>query len=60
MAADIPDSGEKKSSNYHIFFSNPKQMMIDWDTEQTFTTFRYLPPQGTKGERMGYGDIEIK
>ena len=23
-------------------------MMIDWDTEQTLTTFRYLPPQGTK------------
>ena len=48
LTADIPDSGEKKSSGLHIFFSNPKQMMIDWDTEQTFTTFRYLPPQGTK------------
>ena len=48
LTADIPDSGEKKSSSLHIFFSNPKQMMIDWDTEQTFTTFRYLPPQGTR------------
>ena len=48
LTADIPDSGEKKSSGLHIFFSNPKQMMIDWDTEQTITTFRYLPPQGTK------------
>ena len=48
LTADIPDSGEKKSSALHLFFSTPKQMMIDWDTEQTLTTFRYLPPQGTK------------
>ena len=48
ITADITDSGEKKSSGLHIFFSNPKQMMIDWDTEQTFTTFRYLPPQNTR------------
>ena len=48
LTADIPDSGEKKSSGLHIFFSSPKQMMIDWDAEQTFTTFRYLPPQDTK------------
>jgi len=45
LTADIPDSGEKKSSALHLFFSTPTQMMIDWDTEQTFTTFRYLPPQ---------------
>ena len=32
----------------HIFFSNPKQMLIDWDSEQTFTSFRYLPPQSTR------------
>jgi alpha-L-fucosidase len=48
LTADIPDSGEKKSSALHLFFSTPTQMMIDWDTEQTLTTFRYLPPQGTK------------
>ena len=48
LTADIPDSGEKKSSDLHIFFSNPRQMMIDFDTEQTFSTFRYLPPQETK------------
>ena len=48
LTADIPDSGEKRSSNLHYFFSNPKQMMIDWDTEQTITAFRYLPPQGSK------------
>ena len=45
LTADIPDSGEKKSSSLHIFFSGPRQMLIDWDSDQTFTTFRYLPPQ---------------
>jgi alpha-L-fucosidase len=48
LTADIPDAGEKKSSGLHIFFSNPTQMIIDWDTEHTFTAFRYLPPQNTK------------
>ncbi len=48
LTADIPDSGEKKSSALHIFFSSPTQMMIDWDQDQTFTTFRYLPPHNTK------------
>ncbi len=48
LTEDLADSGEKKSSGLHIFFSSPKQMMIDWDQEQTLTTFRYLPPQGTK------------
>ena len=48
LTADIPNSGEKHSSNLHYFFSNPKQMMIDWDTEQTITSFRYLPPQNTR------------
>ena len=47
LTADIPDSGEKRSSGLHYFFNNPKQMMIDWDTEQTITAFRYLPPQNT-------------
>ena len=48
LTDDIPDSGEKRSSNLHYFFSNPRQMMIDWDTEQTISSFRYLPPQNTK------------
>lgn len=48
LTADIPDSGEKKSSALHIFFSSPTQMLIDWDTEQTISSFRYLPPQDTK------------
>ena len=48
LTDDIPDSGEKRSSSLHYFFSNPRQMMIDWDTEQTISSFRYLPPQNTK------------
>ena len=48
LTADIPDSGEKRSSNLHYFFSSPKQMLIDWDSEQTITAFRYLPPQNTR------------
>ncbi len=48
ITADITDAGEKKSSGLHIFFSSPKQMLIDWEHEQTFTTFRYLPPQNTR------------
>lgn len=48
ITADIPDAGEKHSSGLHIFFSSPTQMLIDWEEEQTFTAFRYLPPQGTK------------
>ena len=49
LTADIPDSGEKRSSNLHYFFSSPKQMLIDWDSEQTVTAFRYLPPQSREG-----------
>ena len=48
LSADIPNSGEKKSSGLHIFFSSPRQMMIDWDKEQTITSFRYLPPQESR------------
>ncbi|MBO4720468.1 MAG: alpha-L-fucosidase [Prevotella sp.] len=48
LTPDIPDSGEKRSSNLHYFFSSPKQMLIDWDSEQTITAFRYLPPQTTR------------
>ncbi len=48
ITADIPDSGEKHSSGLHYFFSNPKQMLIDWDNEQAITAFRYLPPQTSR------------
>ena len=48
LSPDIPNSGEKKSSGLHFFFSSPKQMLIDWDKEQTITSFCYLPPQESK------------
>ena len=48
LTPDIPDSGEKLSSSLHIFMSSPKQMFIDFDSERTITSFRYLPPQNTR------------
>ena len=54
LSPDIPNSGEKKSSGLHFFFSNPKQMLIDWDKEQTITSFRYLPPQESKDGTITY------
>ena len=48
LTADIPDAGEKFSSGLHIFFTSPTEMMIDYDTEQTVSAFRYLPPQNTQ------------
>ena len=55
LTADIPNSGEKRSSGLHIFFSSPTQMLMDWDSEQTVTGFRYLPPQdGTGGAVTHY------
>ena len=48
ITPDIPDSGEKFSSSLHFFFSSPRQMMIDFPDEKTFTSFRYLPPQTTR------------
>ena len=49
LTADIPNSGEKRSSGLHIFFSSPTQMLMDWDSEQTVTGFQYLPPQDGSG-----------
>ena len=49
LTADIPNSGEKRSSGLHIFFSSPTQMLMDWDSEQMVTGFRYLPPQDGSG-----------
>ena len=39
LTADIPNSGEKKSSALHIFFGSSMQMFIDWDAEQTISSF---------------------
>ena len=55
ITPDIPDSGEKRSSALHIFFSSPTQMLMDWEQEQTVTGFRYLPPQdGSDGTVTHY------
>lgn len=48
LTADIPHAGEKLSSNLHVFFISPKQMIVDFDKQQTISAFRYLPPQQTK------------
>ena len=48
LTADIPDAGEKLSSDLHVFFISPKQMIVDFDSVQTITSFRYLPPQNTR------------
>ena len=48
LTADIPNAGEKLSSNLHIFFAGNRLMMMDFDKEETITGFRYLPPQDTK------------
>ena len=48
LTADIPDSGEKRSSGLYIFFASPKQMFIDLGGERQVTSFRYLPPQDSR------------
>lgn len=48
LTYDIPNSGEKLSSGLHMFMSEPKQMFIDYDSEQIIEAFRYLPPQNTR------------
>ena len=48
LTPDIPDSGEKLSSDLHVFFISPKQMIVDFDNEQVIKSFRYLPPQNTR------------
>ncbi|MDE6336528.1 MAG: discoidin domain-containing protein, partial [Muribaculaceae bacterium] len=47
LTADIPDSGEKCSSNLRIFYMSPTQMAIDLGKEQTVNGIRYLPPSLT-------------
>ena len=48
LTPDIPNSGEKRSSALRVFFSSPKQMIIELDKTQTVTDFKYEPPQNTK------------
>ena len=46
--ADTPDAGEKRASDYYIFFGADKMMFINLPQEQTVTAFRYLPPQDSR------------
>ena len=52
--SELPDSGEKKSSALDLFFSGPTQMMMQWDSEQILTGFRYLPPKDGEGTITHY------
>ena len=59
LTADIPDSGEKRSSGLHIFFASPTMMMIDYDTEQNISGFRYLPPQNSRDGTITHYTLSI-
>ena len=48
LTPDIPDSGEKLSSKLTIFFTNERQMVVEYKKPQRVTAVRYLPPQDTK------------
>lgn len=42
---DLPENGEKFSSNLHTFFGGNKQIFIDFDEDKKINGLRYLPPQ---------------
>ncbi len=44
LTADIPDSGEKRSSSLRIFYMTPTSMAVDLGKTKTVKGFRYLPP----------------
>ena len=48
IQADMPENGEKRSSDLHIFFGGNNQMFIDLEKEETILGLRYLPPQHNK------------
>lgn len=45
---DLPENGEKISSDLHVFFGGENQIFIDFDTEKNISGLRYLPPQTSK------------
>ncbi len=45
ITPDTPDSGEKRSAGYYIFFGANRLMFITLPRQQTVTAVRYLPPQ---------------
>lgn len=44
LTADIPDSGEKRSSRLRIFYMHPKAMAVDLGKAKKVKGIRYLPP----------------
>jgi len=48
ITQDMPNSGEKFSSNYYIFFGADKMMFVTLNDEANVTGFRYLPPQDSR------------
>lgn len=44
LNADIPDSGEKRSSQLRIFYMHPKAMAVDFGKTKKVKGIRYLPP----------------
>lgn len=44
LTADIPDSGEKRSSSLRIFYMNPTSMAVDLGKTKKVKGIRYLPP----------------
>lgn len=44
ITGDIPDSGEKRSSQLRIFYMHPKSMAVDLGKTKKIKGIRYLPP----------------
>ncbi|MDE6290099.1 MAG: discoidin domain-containing protein, partial [Muribaculaceae bacterium] len=44
LTADIPDSGEKRSSSLRIFYMTPSSMAVDLGKTRKVSGIRYLPP----------------
>ena len=44
LTADIPDSGEKRSSSLRIFYMTPTSMAVDLGKTKKVGGIRYLPP----------------
>ena len=45
---DLPENGEKFSSDLHVFLGSENQLFIDFTDEKEIAGLRYLPPQTTR------------
>lgn len=52
IEADKPENGEKKSSQYNVFFNNTGRpintLFVGFDKSKTISEFRFLPSQNSK------------